>query len=289
MTAHVPVDGISQGIRLERALIILFTAILIFVMPWTEYFCELDRFLRGGQDCEFGLLALLTIFSLVLVLLQQRRQVVALLHCCSEMAIARLCEGALPRASGDRKQFDRVLRCRAPSSAAHFADITCQFRSDLSPPAKHGGWLVPSPSRPATANQSHCDFAFGEIMQKVRNLSRMGQYPCRFCTLPFHQKSPKNALCTALAVMRSMQPILEARPSFANSPTSRRRVGKESPRCHRPSTGRSMSPSSEAIQLVRYREPELLLPEIERRGCAYRSRYERLPGSPGHLEKVQEA
>jgi hypothetical protein len=60
-------------------LLILLTAILIFVMPWTEYFCQLDRFLRGGQDCELGLLALLTIFSLVLVLLQQRRQSVTLL------------------------------------------------------------------------------------------------------------------------------------------------------------------------------------------------------------------
>ena len=57
----------------------LFTAILVFVMPWTEYFCQLDRFLRGGQDCELGLLALLTIFSLVLVLLKQRRQNVTLL------------------------------------------------------------------------------------------------------------------------------------------------------------------------------------------------------------------
>jgi Flp pilus assembly protein protease CpaA len=48
-------------------------------MPWTEHFCELDRFLRGGQDCELGLLALLTIFSLVLVLLQQRRKNITLL------------------------------------------------------------------------------------------------------------------------------------------------------------------------------------------------------------------
>ena len=48
-------------------------------MPWTEYFWQFDGFLHGGQDFELGLLALLTIFSLVLVLLQQRRQNVALL------------------------------------------------------------------------------------------------------------------------------------------------------------------------------------------------------------------
>lgn len=97
MTAHVPVDGISQAYALGGRLLILFTAILIFVMPWTEYFCELDRFLRGGQDCEFGLLALLTIFSLVLVLLQQRRQVVALLLTVRRW-LSHVFEGALPRA-----------------------------------------------------------------------------------------------------------------------------------------------------------------------------------------------
>jgi hypothetical protein len=48
-------------------------------MPWTEYFWQFDGFLRGGQDFELGLLSLLTILSLVLVLLQQRRQNVALL------------------------------------------------------------------------------------------------------------------------------------------------------------------------------------------------------------------
>jgi hypothetical protein len=74
-----PIDGISQGYALGGRLLILFTAILIFVMPWTEYFSQLDRFLRGGEDCELGLLALLTIFSLVLVLLKQRRQNVTLL------------------------------------------------------------------------------------------------------------------------------------------------------------------------------------------------------------------
>ena len=78
-TITAPIDGLSQGYAVGGRLLILFTAILIFVMPWTEYFCQLDRFLRGGQDCELGLLALLTIFSLVLVLLNQRRQNVTLL------------------------------------------------------------------------------------------------------------------------------------------------------------------------------------------------------------------
>jgi small-conductance mechanosensitive channel len=74
-----PIDGISQAYALGGRLLILLTAILIFVMPWTEYFWQFDRFLFGGQDFELGLLSLLTIFSLVLVLLQQRRQNVTLL------------------------------------------------------------------------------------------------------------------------------------------------------------------------------------------------------------------
>jgi hypothetical protein len=76
---RAPIDGISQGYALGGRLLILFTAILIFVMPWTEYFWQFDRFLRGGQDFELSLLSLLTISSLVLVLLQQRRQNVTLL------------------------------------------------------------------------------------------------------------------------------------------------------------------------------------------------------------------
>jgi hypothetical protein len=78
-TIRPPIDGISQACALGGRLLILSTAILILVMPLTEYFWQFDRFLRGGQDFELGLLSLLTIFSLVLVLLQQRRQNVALL------------------------------------------------------------------------------------------------------------------------------------------------------------------------------------------------------------------
>jgi hypothetical protein len=78
ITIRPPTDGDSHAYVLGGRLLILLTAILLFVMPWTEHFCQLDRFLRGGQDCELGLLALLTIFSLVLVLLKQRRQNVTL-------------------------------------------------------------------------------------------------------------------------------------------------------------------------------------------------------------------
>jgi hypothetical protein len=78
-TIRPPIDAISQACALGGRLLILSTAVLILVMPLTEYFWQFDRFLRGGQDFELGLLSLLTIFSLVLVLLQQSRQNVALL------------------------------------------------------------------------------------------------------------------------------------------------------------------------------------------------------------------
>jgi hypothetical protein len=96
-TIRPPVDGISHAYTLGGRLLILFTAILIFVMPWTEYFCQFDRFLRGGQDLELGLLALLTIFSLVLVLLKQRRQSVTLLLTIRKW-LSPILEDADPRA-----------------------------------------------------------------------------------------------------------------------------------------------------------------------------------------------
>ena len=46
-------------------------------MPWTEYFCSFDRFLRGGPDLELGLLALASVVCMVLVLVQHARVVLA--------------------------------------------------------------------------------------------------------------------------------------------------------------------------------------------------------------------
>jgi hypothetical protein len=78
-TIRPPINCVSEACDLGGRLLILSTAVLILVMPLTEYFWQFDRFLRGGQDFELGLLSVLTVFSLVLVLLQQRRQNVALL------------------------------------------------------------------------------------------------------------------------------------------------------------------------------------------------------------------
>jgi hypothetical protein len=51
-------------------LALLLTAIVILLMPLTEYFWDFDKFLRGGQDFELGLLFIGTILCLAMVLLQ---------------------------------------------------------------------------------------------------------------------------------------------------------------------------------------------------------------------------
>lgn len=69
-----PTDGTSQARALAGRVLILLTALVIAVSPWTEYYWDFDNFLHGGQDFEFGLLATITVLCLVLVLLQQSKQ-----------------------------------------------------------------------------------------------------------------------------------------------------------------------------------------------------------------------
>jgi hypothetical protein len=51
---------------LSRVLVLL-TALLLMVMPVTEHLCNWDRFLRGGPDVEFSILAWL-LFAAMIVL-----------------------------------------------------------------------------------------------------------------------------------------------------------------------------------------------------------------------------
>src|ERR1700761_5351945 len=69
----------SQTCVLLGQILVFLTALLVAVMPITEYLWTFDKFLRGGQDCEFGLLALAAIFCLILLLSHQRREVLSLL------------------------------------------------------------------------------------------------------------------------------------------------------------------------------------------------------------------
>ena len=60
---------------LASRLCLIFTAIVLAVSPWTEYHCDWDRFLQGGPDLEFSLLAVALVLCLVLLLLQRGSQV----------------------------------------------------------------------------------------------------------------------------------------------------------------------------------------------------------------------
>ena len=48
-------------------LLVLLTTLLLMVMPVTEHLCNWDRFLRGGPDVEFSVLAWL-LFAAMIVL-----------------------------------------------------------------------------------------------------------------------------------------------------------------------------------------------------------------------------
>ena len=69
----MPDNGIPRRLLLVSRIFIMLTAILLAAMPWTEYFWNFDNFLGGGQDFELGLLAVISVFCLLAVLLQRRR------------------------------------------------------------------------------------------------------------------------------------------------------------------------------------------------------------------------
>ncbi len=56
---------------------LLLTAMIVLIMPWTEYAWHFDRFLFGGQDLELGLLSMATFICLILVMLQHGKREVA--------------------------------------------------------------------------------------------------------------------------------------------------------------------------------------------------------------------
>ena len=66
--------GRSQICSVGGRVLLLLMALLLAVMPWTEHLWHFDNFLHGGEDFEFGLLATIMVFCLVLVLLQRSKQ-----------------------------------------------------------------------------------------------------------------------------------------------------------------------------------------------------------------------
>jgi hypothetical protein len=72
-------DGMSWVWAAGSRVALLLTAILVLVMPWTEYFWHFDKFLHGGQDFELGLLSVATFICLILVMLQHGKREVTLI------------------------------------------------------------------------------------------------------------------------------------------------------------------------------------------------------------------
>ena len=80
LAGQTPIDGLSLSHAMGGRLLLLFTGLLLAVMPWTEYYWHFDRFLRGGEDFEFAILFVVTILSLAIVLSRCRRQTMAVIH-----------------------------------------------------------------------------------------------------------------------------------------------------------------------------------------------------------------
>lgn len=76
ITSRTPDGRFSLAYARAGRVLVGFIAVLLVVMPWTEHLWHFDGFLIGGQDFEFGLLALASILSLVLVLSKHRAQTV---------------------------------------------------------------------------------------------------------------------------------------------------------------------------------------------------------------------
>ena len=75
LNAH---KGMSAVWTATSRLVLLFTSLVLLLMPLTEYLWHFDNFLMGGQDFEFGLLSFATILCLVMVMLQHGKSSVTL-------------------------------------------------------------------------------------------------------------------------------------------------------------------------------------------------------------------
>lgn len=71
--------GTFEARAMIGSVLIGLSALLIAVMPWTEYYWQFDNFFHGGQDFEFGLLSTIMVLCLVLLLMQHGKQGVTIL------------------------------------------------------------------------------------------------------------------------------------------------------------------------------------------------------------------
>jgi hypothetical protein len=67
-------DRMSRACAVGGRILILLSAVLAVIMPWTENVWHFDKFPYGGEDFELSVFLTVTIFGLVLVLLQHGKQ-----------------------------------------------------------------------------------------------------------------------------------------------------------------------------------------------------------------------
>ena len=60
----------GEWTRLLSRVLVVLTILLLMVMPITEHLCNWDRFLRGGPDVEFSVLAWLLFAAMVVLSMQ---------------------------------------------------------------------------------------------------------------------------------------------------------------------------------------------------------------------------
>ena len=98
---------LGQWIRPACRLLVLLTTVLVLVMPVTEHLCNWDHLLRGGQDVEFNLLAVL-LFAAMVVLSMSGTMMQPPLMQPAFAAVTSSCGQAAPRALTRRGSAQRT-------------------------------------------------------------------------------------------------------------------------------------------------------------------------------------
>jgi hypothetical protein len=70
ITSRKPIDKVSRACVIVGRILILLSAVLAIVMPWTENSWHFDKFPYGGEDFELSVFLIVAILGLVLVLMQ---------------------------------------------------------------------------------------------------------------------------------------------------------------------------------------------------------------------------
>jgi len=104
-----------QWTRPLSRLLVLLTTLLLLVMPVTEHLCNWDHFLRGGQDVEFNLLAVL-LFAAMVVLSMSGAMMQPLMMRPALAETNASCRQAIPRGVAQRgsSRWSASIPSRSP-------------------------------------------------------------------------------------------------------------------------------------------------------------------------------